>query len=57
MGSEKGREIHTNLKTTNLNTTNYMKQSLKQWRDVQTPDLDMNSLSPATIDPTGAPRA
>ena len=34
-----------------------MKQSLKQWRDVQTPDLDMNSLSPATIDPTGAPRA
>ena len=34
-----------------------MKQSLKKWRDVQTPDLDMNSLFPATIDPTGAPRA
>ena len=31
--------------------------NLKKRRDVQTPDLDVNSLSPATIDPTGAPRA
>ena len=54
MGSEKGREIHTNLKTTkHYNETVYKKNG----EMFETPDLDMNSLSPATIDPTGAPRA
>lgn len=53
MGSEKEREIHTNLKTTKY----YNETVFKKNGDVQTPDLDMNSLFPATIDPTGAPRA